>query len=238
MNNNTALLIQKAQNGDKTAMEALVQENEMLIHKIVAKFLSRGVEREDLFQLGAIGFIKAVNNFDLSRQLALSTYAVPMIMGEIRRFLRDDGPVKVSRSMRELASKVAFVSGEIAREKGREARLSEIAEYLNISQAEVATAISAVQRPDSINRPLGDDENSATLGDVMEDGNRFDEKVVTAVSISQAAEHLSPRDRQIIFLRFYKNYTQTKVAELMGISQVQVSRLEKKIIENLKKLLA
>lgn len=239
MAENTRELIQAAKENEKEAMEALVKNNELLIWNVVKRFYGRGAEAEDLFQLGAMGFVKAVKNFDSERGLQLSTYAVPMIMGEIRRFLRDDGPVKVSRNIKETAIKARRAAERITTEKGREARLSEIALVLNLPEAEIAAAFSATEKPDSINRPIyNNEENETALQDVLEDGKRFDDEIVTRMALSQAAEKLDKRDRQILVLRYFKNLTQSKVAEMMGISQVQVSRLEKKMLARMKEFLA
>lgn len=239
MAENTRELIQAAKGNEKEAMETLVKNNELLIWNVVKRFYGRGAEAEDLFQLGAMGFVKAVKNFDSERGLQLSTYAVPMIMGEIRRFLRDDGPVKVSRNIKETAIKARRTAERITTEKGREARLSEIALVLNLPEAEIAAAFSATEKPDSINRPIyNNEENETALQDVLEDGKRFDDEIVTRMALSQAAEKLDKRDRQILVLRYFKNLTQSKVAEMMGISQVQVSRLEKKMLARMKEFLA
>lgn len=230
-------LIKNAQAGSSAAMNELIKSNERLIWDIAKRFYGRGCEADDLFQLGALGMIKAVKNFELERGLAFSTYAVPMIMGEIKRFLRDDGPVKVSRSLREIASKARRCGSELTQKNGREATVKEIASVLGIPEEEISAAISASERPDSINRPAYG-EGSASLGEIIEDSSRFDEKLITKISLAEAAEKLDGRDRQILVLRYFKNMTQSKVAEKLGISQVQVSRLEKKMLEKMKKLMA
>lgn len=235
MNEKKAELILLAKNGDREAMGELIKQNEPLIWNVVKRFYGRGLEAEDLFQLGAMGFVKAVKNFDVLRGLQLSTYAVPMIMGEIRRFLRDDGPVKVSRNLREIAIKARRAGEAITLREGREALLSEIAKELNMSETEVAAALTATEKPDSINRPIyNNEESDAALQDVLEDGKRFDEEIVTNITLREAALQLDGRDRQILVLRYFRNMTQSRVAEMMGISQVQVSRLEKKMLAKLK----
>ena len=238
MSKNTPGLIVEAKEGKPGAMETLVKNNELLIWNVVKRFYGRGAEAEDLFQLGAMGFIKAVKNFDTSRGLMLSTYAVPMIMGEIRRFLRDDGPIKVSRSLKETAARAKQISERITIREGREAHISEIAEELGVPQTEIAMAYAATEKPDSINRALYNKEGGeATLQDVVEDGKRFDDEILTRMSLSEAAGRLDKRDRQILVLRYFKHMTQSKVAEMMGISQVQVSRLEKKMLLKMKEFL-
>ena len=239
MTENTRELILDAKDNHPGAMETLMKNNELLIWNVVKRFYGRGSEPEDLFQLGAMGFVKAVRNFDVDRGLQLSTYAVPMIMGEIRRFLRDDGPVKVSRSIRETAIKAKHIAERITLKEGREAHLSEIAAELNLSEAEIAAAYTATEKPDSINRPIYNNEEKETaLQDVLEDGKRFDEEIVSRMSLAEAAGKLDKRDRQILVLRYYRNFTQSKVAEMMGISQVQVSRLEKKMLSRMRDFLA
>ena len=233
LNDKQIFLIKEAREGSAYAMDELVRGNERLIWDIAKRFYGRGCEPDDLFQLGAMGMIKAVKNFEIERGLAFSTYAVPMIMGEIKRFLRDDGPVKVSRSLRETASKARRCAGELAQKNGREATVKEIAELTGISAEEISAALSASERPDSINRPAYG-EGSASLGDIIEDSSRFDEKLITKISLAEAALKLDGRDRQILVLRYFKNLTQSKTAEKLGISQVQVSRLEKKMLEKMK----
>ena len=236
---NSGELILAAKENDAEAMETLVKNNERLIWNVVKRFYGRGAEPEDLFQLGAMGFVKAVRNFDVERGLQLSTYAVPMIMGEIRRFLRDDGPVKVSRSVRETAIRAKHIGDKITLKEGREARISEIAAEMGVSEAEIAAAYTATEKPDSINRPIyNKEDNDNALQDVLEDGRRFDDEVLSRMSLSEAALRLDKRDRQILVLRYFRNLTQSKVAEMLGISQVQVSRLEKKMLMRMRDFLA
>ena len=236
---NNLELISGAKENRPGAMDTLLEANRLLIWNVVKRFYGRGVEAEDLFQLGAMGFIKAVRNFEPERGLQLSTYAVPMIMGEIRRFLRDDGPVKVSRSIRETAMKAKYAAEKITVEKGRDAHISEIAAELNVTETEIAAALTATEKPESINRPIyNNEENETALQDVLEDGKRFDDEIVTGMALFQAAEKLDKRDRQILVLRYFRNLTQSKVAEMMGISQVQVSRLEKKMLSRMRDFLA
>ena len=232
-------LILETQKGDKKAMEKLISDNELLIWNVVKRFYGRGTDKEDLFQLGAMGFIKAVNNFDVHRGLQLSTYAVTMMLGEIRRFLRDDGPVKVSRSIKETASKAMAAAERISKREGREALLSEISVETGVSETEISAAFAATERPDSINRPIYNNEGKeTTLQDIIADGSSFDEELISSISLKEAARRLCERDRQIVMLRYGRNFTQSRVAEIMGISQVQVSRLEKKILIKMREFLA
>lgn len=239
MNENTRELILAAKENRRGAMDALVENNKLLIWNVVKRFYGRGTETEDLFQLGAMGFVKAVKNFDTDRGLELSTYAVPMIMGEIRRFLRDDGALKVSRSVRETAIKAKYTAEKITALRGREAHLSEVAEEMSLSETEIAAALTATEKPDSINRPIyNGKDKEISVQDTLEDGKKFEEEIVTRISLLEAAEKLDKRDRQILVLRYFRNFTQSKVAEMMGISQVQVSRLEKKMLLRMRDFLA
>lgn len=236
---NDARIISMAQSGDKEAMETLIVNNERLIWNVVKRFYGYGVEKEDLFQLGAMGFVKAVNNFDAGRGFQLSTYAVTMMLGEIRRFLRDDGPVKVSRSIKETAIKANRAAEIISIKEGREAKLSEIAESTGVSETEISFALAATVSPDSINRPIYNKEGKEiSLQDTLVAEGSFDEDVINAVSLKEASKNLCERDRQLILLRYGKNLTQQNVAKIMGISQVQVSRLEKKILKIMREFLA
>ncbi len=232
-------LIAKAQNGDKQAMETLIVQNEALIWNVVKRFYGRGVDKEDLFQLGAMGFVKAINKFEFERKLKLSTYAVTMMFGEIRRFLRDDGPIKVSRSLKETAAKVLAVAEKLEKSLGRTPCISEISAEIGIPETEISAAFAATEKPDSINRPIYNNEGKEIcLQDIVTDGNFFDEKILTGISLREATNILCERDRKIILLRYGKNFTQSEVAKVMGISQVQVSRLEKKILIKMKEYLA
>lgn len=221
----------KAQNGDPKAMEYLVEENSGLIWSIAGKFKGRGIELEDLFQLGAIGLIKCIRKFDLSYDVKLSTYAVPMIMGEIKRFLRDDGRIKVSRTLKELAVKVKLVRSELEKRLGREADIKEIAKELSVNEDEVIMALEAVREVGSL-----DDEIYRSDGQSVYRLDRLaakdeSESIDNSIILRQAIEELSPRDREIIKLRYYEDKTQTEVSKTIGVSQVQISRLEKKILK-------
>ncbi len=228
-------LIIKAQNGDRAALESLVNENAGLIKSVGRRFLHRGLEADDIFQLGAIGLIKCIRKFDLSYDVKLSTYAVPMIAGEIKRFLRDDGQIKVSRSLKELALKAKRTSEAMSKTLGREPTLSEIAKELNVLEEDVVMAMEAAREPDSLD------------ADVFQDGSRgikaidkiahYDEtdKIDNRVILKQAIESLDEREREIIRMRYYEDKTQTEVSEKIGVSQVQISRLEKRILRSIRK---
>lgn len=224
-------LILKAKNGDKYAMAVLTEKNERLVWSIVKRFAGRGEETADLFQTGCIGLIKAVKNFDVSKNVCFSTYAVPMIMGEIRRYIRDNGAVKVSRRLKELGIKVRYEADLISKETGKEASVSQIAEKLGVSVEEAASAYAASESPISIYRQIGD---NVCIMDTLCDKSNFEENVVDVLFIKSAFEKLGEREKKILAMRYYQNKTQTQIAEILGISQVQVSRMEKKILEKMR----
>ena len=228
-------LIKLAQSGDKDALEKIVSQNTGLIHSAVRKFSGRGAESEDLFQIGAIGLIKSVNKFDTSFDVEFSTYAVPMIMGEIRRFLRDDGMIKVSRALKETAAKARIASEKIFTQRGYDASLSEIAELINSTADEVAVALEATQIHDSIYKSVTEsDRNPVLMIDKLCSCDNNEEKVINKLALKDEIKKLPPRERQIIALRYYREKTQSEVAKILGLSQVQISRIEKKLLCMLK----
>lgn len=229
-------LITLAQQGDKDALENLTLNNSGLIWSAVRKFSGRGAEPEDLYQIGAIGLIKAINKFDTAYDVEFSTYAVPMIIGEIRRFLRDDGIVKVSRSLKETASHAKSAAEKIYRETGREASLCEIASMINSTAQDVALSFEATQPTESIYKTIHEgDNNSVLLIDKIHSRDDGEDNIVTSVALKQAIKNLPSRERQILMLRYYKEKTQSEVAKIMGVSQVQISRIEKKLLGTLRK---
>ena len=229
-------LIKLAQSGDRKAMEEITVSNSGLIWNAVKKFSGRSAEKEDLFQIGAIGLLKAVKKFDDSFNVEFSTYAVPMILGEIRRFLRDDGMIKVSRNIKETGMKVNFAAEKIAEEQGREATLGEIAQFLGISIGEVATALEATREIDSIHRAVNDGDNNPVLViDKISSKESDEERILNSVALKNGIDSLNHRERQILMLRYYKEKTQSEVAKIMGLSQVQISRIEKKVLSTLRK---
>lgn len=216
--------IREAQIGDQTAMEALLQENTPLVWSVAKRFYGRGCEPEDLFQLGAIGLLKAIRAFDLQRPVELSTYAVPMIMGEIRRFLRDDGPVKVSRTLRERAAMLRQLQTRLENDTGQSPRLSDLCRESGLQPEEVLEALNAPRDTDSLDAALPGQER--TLGEMLPAGGEG--RVVESLALQEAISRLEPQLRQVILLRYMRDLTQQKIAVLLGITQVQVSRLEKK----------
>ncbi len=226
-------LIEASQKGDEEARNRLVRHNIRLVWSVVQRFLNRGYEAEDLFQIGCIGLLKAVDKFDLSYDVKFSTYAVPMIIGEIQRFLRDDGMVKVSRSLKELANRIRKVKDDLAKELGRVPTVSEIAAEMGVSPEEIVFAREANRTPASIHETVYEnDGDPITLMDQIADES--EEAWFDKITLNEAVNRLSQRERLIVYLRFFKDQTQSEVAKRLGISQVQVSRLEKKIIQKIR----
>lgn len=228
-----ALLIERYRSGDLEALTTLVDENKRLVWSIVNRMPIKTEEKEDMFQTGCVGLIKAVQRFDLKRGVMFSTYAVYMIMGEIKKFLRDDGMIKVSRSLKELAVKSKQLASEIINETGQEPTTKDIAIRLGRREEEIIECLEADQKPVSINKCVGDGKTD--FEDIISDDSRFDENIINSLSLAEAAKKLNGKEKYILMMRFFKNKTQAQIAEKLGVSQVQVSRLEKKIIENLRK---
>lgn len=230
--------MKRAHQGDKEARDMLVTENMGLIWSIVRRFAGRGYELEDLFQIGCIGLMKAIDKFDLSMDVKLSTYAVPMITGEIRRFLRDDGMIKVSRPLKELAMKAGMAREKLEFTLGREPTIEEIAREVGASREEVAASFEAGAEVESIYRPMSrDDENGGCLIDKIAENGSENEKLLNRMVLADLLKGLKPQEQQIIMARYFENKTQTVIADGLGISQVQVSRLEKKILKELREKL-
>ena len=220
--------IRLAQAGDAAAKNSLLQENSGLIWSVVGRFRGRG-EPEDLYQIGAIGLLKCIEKFDFSYDVKFSTYAVPMILGEIKRFLRDDGTVKVSRSLKELAWRAKRLQ-----EESRELSLQELAERLEVEKEELVLALESTKDVESLYASVDGNEGTLQLIDKLAD-NTENEKVMERLSLMEALEHLDAKQRQIIILRYFQDRTQADVARCIGISQVQVSRIEKRVLSELRK---
>lgn len=230
--------IKRAHLGDKDARDLLVTENMGLIWSIVRKFSNRGYELEDLFQIGSIGLMKAIDKFDLEMDVKFSTYAVPMIAGEIRRFLRDDGMIKVSRPLKELAMKAGMARERLEYSLGREPTIEEIAREVGASREEVAASIEAGAEVESIYRPLNsEDESGGYLLDKLSGSSLENERLLNRIVLTEVLKGLKPQEQQIIIARYFENKTQTVIANDLGISQVQVSRLEKRILKELREKL-
>ena len=241
----TAVLIGKAQKGDKKAREVLIEKNLGLVHAIVRRFWGRGYDPEDLFQIGTIGLMKSIDKFDLEQGVRFSTYAVPMITGEIRRFLRDDGPVKVSRTIKENGTKARAALQKLQAELGREPSLAELSQACGLAREELALALEAGNEVESLYTAIYQDDGSeiylldrivqnsgtavgSSVG--MECGDEEKEKLLNRLLLKELLESLNDRDRELIRMRYFEEKTQMEIAGVMGISQVQVSRLEKKIL--------
>ncbi len=232
----TIALIRKSHDGDKEAREQLVEENVGLVWCVVKRFCGRGTEAEDLFQIGSIGLLKAIDKFDLSYDVKFSTYAVPMISGEIKRFLRDDGMIKVSRSLKELSYRSIRAREKLTDRLGREPTLEEMSAELGVDKEEIVQAMEAGGEVESLYRPIHQKEGSEIrLLDRLEEKDQREEKILDRMVLRQMLETLDSRERQLIYLRYFADKTQADVGKIMGISQVQVSRMEKRIIENLRK---
>lgn len=224
-------LILRAQAGEKDAMETLVKENVGLVWTVVKRFNNRGYELEDLFQIGCLGFVKAIKRFDVNFETKLSTYAVSMIIGEIKRFLRDDGIIKVSRSLKEIATKVReFCKSH----PEKEYTMQELADILKIDKEEIIVSLDATSMVDSLDRQISDEADSKKVSDTIKNENNDYENLINKMTISSLLDKLDEKEKKVIIYRYYKEMTQSKVAEIYGTSQVQVSRIEKKALEKMK----
>lgn len=232
--NRTEELIRLARGGDRDASENLVTENSGLIWSVARRFIGRGVETEDLYQLGCVGFLKAVEGFDPDYGTQFSTYAVPKISGEIRRFLRDDGTLKVSRSIKEQAASIKNIRNKLTGLLGREPTIGELATQTGLTPEEIAIAETATAATESIQQETGED--GFTLENVLTD-TESEERMVEKIALRQAVEKLPERERMVIQLRYYHCLTQQRVAKVMDVSQVQVSRIEKKALEKIREFM-
>lgn len=223
-------LIASSQAGDDSARESLIVSNQRLVWSVVQRFLNRGYEADDLFQIGCIGLMKAIDKFDLSYDVRFSTYAVPMIIGEIQRFLRDDSTVKVSRSLKETARQVRRTRDELAKKLGRQPHINEVAQAMGMEPTEVVFALESMRQPASIHETVFENDGDPIyLMDQISDETQ--NKWFDKLALHDALARLPERERLIVFMRFFRDKTQAEVAEVLGISQVQVSRLEKKILQ-------
>jgi RNA polymerase sporulation-specific sigma factor len=227
----TETLIARAQQGDRSAAETLISENSGLIWSVVKRYIGRGAETEDLYQLGCLGFIKAVEGFDLEFGTQFSTYAVPKIAGEIRRFLRDDGMVKVSRNIKEQAITIKTARNQLSTQLGREPTIGEISAQTGLSLDEIVLAEAATSSAESIHRQAGEDGFS--LENILTD-TESEEVLVEKISLRQAIEKLPDREKSVIKLRYFHGLKQDRTSKVLGVSQVQVSRIEKKALEKLR----
>jgi len=236
---NTIKDIVDAQNGNQEIMAKLIEENNGLIWSIVKRFQGRGYELEDLYQIGSIGFIKSIKRFDVSFDVKLSTYAVPYILGEIKRFIRDDGAIKVSRSIKELAMKIRDIQSRYLKEKGEEITVLQIAKELKVSKEDVAIALDSLNPTVSIYEDnYSNEEGGITFLDSLSTNVDEAEVLSNKLAIKQLIGSLEQREKELILLRYYKNKTQVEVAKILGVSQVQVSRIEKRILSSMKQKIA
>ena len=229
-------LIELAQKGDQAAKQRLVEGNLKLVLSVIQRFLGRGENPDDLFQVGCIGLLKAIANFDTTKDVRFSTYGVPMIAGELRRYLRDYSPIRVSRSVRDLAYRVLQCKQAMTAEQGREPTFAQIAERLGVPEEDVVGAMDAVSTPVSLYEPVyTDGGDPLTVMDQVRDVKNTDEQWLESIALRQAMQNLSDRERRILALRFYDGRTQMEVAGSLGISQAQVSRLEKGALASIRK---
>ncbi|MGE5630996.1 MAG: RNA polymerase sporulation sigma factor SigF [Caulobacteraceae bacterium] len=228
-------IISRAQNGDADAENFLVENNIGLVRSVVKRFLNRGCEYDDLVQIGSIGLLKAIKKFDASFNVKFSTYAIPMIIGEIKRFLRDDGIIKVSRNLKEIANKAHIAKENLEKDFGREPTIAEIASVLDIPKEDLAIALDSVQNTESLYETIHQDDGSPILLiDRISCNEGEDSEIIDKIALKEVLSSLEAKERQIIMLRYFKDMTQCQVAEMLGMSQVQVSRIEKKIITKLR----
>lgn len=236
----TMELIEKTQNGDENAKDKLVRHNLGLIRSVIRGFLNRGYDIEDLFQIGSIGLLKAIEKFDKSFNVKFSTYAVPMIVGEIKRFLRDDGIIKVSRSLKQTAWIAKQAEEKLTKTLGREPTIDEIANEIDMDKEDIVMALESSYHPEYLYDVVHQNDGSPlhVIDKISNESEDDDNEIVDHILLKEVLGQLKPRDRQVIVLRYFKDMTQSDVAKLLGISQVQVSRIEKKIICEMRKILA
>ncbi len=230
-----AELIRLAHEGDREAMELLVSENMGLCKNIASRFRDRGVEYDDLVQLAAIGMIKAIKSFDFSYNTVFSTYAVPLIIGEIRRFLRDDGAIKVSREIKKIGINAMRKKEEYVRKNGKEPKINELSELCGVSADELIFSLEAISSIRSLSEPIGDDSDGNHLEDMIADSEDKFLKITDKIALTEAIKQLSEEHKRIVYLRYYKDLSQSRTGQILGMTQVKVSREEKKIIQFLKK---
>lgn len=225
--------ILKAQSGNQEIMTKLITENSNLIWSIVTRFKDRGYETEDLYQIGCIGFIKSIKRFDTNFEVKLSTYAVPYILGELKRFIRDDGPVKVSRSIKDLSYKIKLIQKEYIEKQGRDVKIDELTKLLKVPKEEILLAIDSSNAVESIDKNINDSDD-LSIKDKLKSNIDEEKEIINKITVKDLIKDLDEKSKKIIMLRYYRGKTQTQVAELLGVSQVQVSRLEKKILSGMK----
>ena len=235
MNGDILELIKLAQNGDEKAVEIIIEEDSGLIWSVVRRFLNRGYDAEDLYQIGSIGLLKCIKKFDTNYEVKFSTYAVPMIMGEIKRFLRDDGLIKISRPLKEIATKAKYMRDVLTKKNDEEPTINELAIAIDVSVEDLVLALDADREVESLYSTVyQNDGKSVYLIDKLELKNDSQENIVDNIVLKDIIENLEPREREIINLRYFEDKTQSQVAKIIGVSQVQVSRIEKKVLAKIR----
>lgn len=240
MYENDMKIIERAQNGSKEDMTKLIEDNSRLVWSIVLRFNGRGYDIEDLYQIGSIGLIKAIQRFDTSFEVRLSTYAVPYILGEIKRFIRDDGPIKISRSIKELNIKIKELQKEYLNKYGKEITLEQLAKELKTSKEDIAMALDSARPVNSIeDSQYRDNKTDKTISliDQLSSGKDEENEITNRITIKKLISELKDNEKEVILLRYYKGKTQMQVAKILGITQVQVSRIERKVLDNMKRKL-
>lgn len=240
MYENDMKIIERAQNGSKEDMTKLIEDNRRLVWSIVRRFNGRGYDIEDLYQIGSIGLIKAIQRFDTSFEVRLSTYAVPYILGEIKRFIRDDGPIKISRSIKELNIKIIELQKEYLNKYGKEITLEQLAKELKTSKEDIAMALDSARPVNSIeDSQYRDNKTDKTISliDQLSSGKDEENEITNRITIKKLISELKDNEKEVILLRYYKGKTQMQVAKILGITQVQVSRIERKVLDNMKRKL-
>lgn len=240
MYENDMKIIERAQNGSKEDMTKLIEDNSRLVWSIVRRFNGRGYDIEDLYQIGSIGLIKAIQRFDTSFEVRLSTYAVPYILGEIKRFIRDDGPIKISRSIKELNIKIIELQKEYLNKYGKEITLEQLAKELKTSKEDIAMALDSARSVNSIeDSQYRDNKTDKTISliDQLSSGKDEENEITNRITIKKLISELKDNEKEVILLRYYKGKTQMQVAKILGITQVQVSRIERKVLDNMKRKL-
>ncbi len=227
-------LVKEAQNGSQEAKTQLIEENSPLIKSVIKRFKDKGVEYDDLYQIGCIGFLKAIKNFDSSFGVKFSTYVVPMVIGEIKRFMRDDGAIKVSRALKTLNLQINRYIIDFYEKNQRKPTIEELSKHFQVEEQDIIMAMDSAKMPISIYSPLEDDAESSSIIDRIEPQEDVNQKMIDDIALKEVVKKLDERDRKIIILRYYYDKTQSEIAKELKISQVQVSRLESKILDNLK----
>ena len=234
----TMELIKLAQSGDDSANEQLIKENTGLVWSVVRRFANRGYELEDLFQIGSIGLLKCIQKFNLEYEVKFSTYAVPMIIGEIKRFLRDDGMIKVSRPLKEMANKAKYMQESLAHSKGRQPTISELAEAMDASIEDLVMAMEAVYEVESLYKTVNNNDGSSIyLIDKLTENESHDGNMTDLIALRQIISQLKPKERKVIMMRYFQDKTQSEIAKIIGVSQVQVSRIEKKVLDFIREMM-